>query len=155
MQESSPIHQLYSAFQRKDYAAMQACYADDATFSDPVFDRLNADQLRAMWEMFCKSEAAADIEYHSVSADAQAGSAVWVATYRFPPTGRKVVNTIHATFQLRDGKIVKHTDTFSFHRWAAQALGPVGLLLGWTPFLRNKVRGTAMRNLQKFIEKRG
>lgn len=151
---STVIDTFYTAFQRKDYAAMQACYADDATFSDPAFVRLNAQEVRAMWEMFCKSDAAPVITFQDVRVDAHSGSAQWTATYRFPATGRQVVNQIDAQFRLRDGKIVQHTDSFPFHRWATQALGPVGFLLGWTPFLKNKVRATAMRNLKRFMAKR-
>ncbi len=29
-------------------------------------------------------------------------------------------------------------------------LGPVGLMLGWTPFVRAKVRGTAAGKLEEF-----
>ena len=36
----------------------------------------------------------------------------------------------------RDGLIVDHVDSFDFHRWAGQALGPSGRLLGGTSFLR-------------------
>jgi len=32
---------------------------------------------------------------------------------------------------------------------------PAGLLLGWTPLLRNKVRSTAASNLAAFMAKRG
>ena len=54
------------------------------------------------------------------------------ANYTFSATGRKVVNRIDAVFEVRDGKFVAHYDSFSFHKWAAQALGGVGSALGWT-----------------------
>ena len=47
------ITTFYSAFQKKDYKTMQNCYADNATFSDPVFVNLNATEVKAMWEMLC------------------------------------------------------------------------------------------------------
>jgi hypothetical protein len=31
---------------------------------------------------------------------------------------------------------------------------PVGILLGWTPMLRAKIRTTAMRSLQEFLNAR-
>jgi predicted ester cyclase len=49
----------------------------------------------------------------------------------------------------------KHRDQFSFHRWARQALGPVGLALGWTPLLRAAVRRKAAARLAKFTEPPG
>ena len=79
----------------------------------------------------------------------------WTATYTFSQTGRKVTNVITATMQLRDGKIVRHTDVFDFYNWAAQALGPVGMLLGWSGWLRAKVQGKAMASLRDFMSKSG
>ena len=38
-------------------------------------------------------------------------------------------------------------------KWSRQALGPKGLALGWTPFLRRKVGGTAKAGLDKFMAK--
>lgn len=44
------------------------------------------------------------------------------------------------------------SNTFSFHRWASQALGIVGKLLGWSRFLEQKVQKQASDSLQKFIQ---
>jgi hypothetical protein len=40
-------------------------------------------------------------------------------------------------------------------RWTRQALGPVGLLLGWTPWLAGRVRSQAAAGLAKFRAARG
>jgi hypothetical protein len=61
-----------------------------------------------------------------------------------------VVNDIHASFRFENGLIVEHKDSFSFYRWARQALGTSGLLLGWTPMVRNRVRRQAAAGLEKF-----
>jgi len=148
------IHQFYTSFQNKDYKGMQACYADDASFSDPVFQQLQGGQIKKMWEMLCKNARDFSLEFKNVSADDTKGSADWVATYIFSGTGNKVVNRVSAEFVFRDGKILKHTDTFSFYAWAKQALGGKGALLGWTPLVKNKVRGTAMKNLENFMQKK-
>ena len=85
--------------------------------------------------------------------DAERGKAHWDARYTFTQTGRRVHNRIDARFLFRDGLIIRHEDTFSFWRWARQALGPAGLLLGWAPPLRAKVRSTARGNLRAFMRK--
>ena len=51
--------------------------------------------------------------------------------------------------------IARHTDRFSFWRWSRQALGPVGLWLGWTPFLRAKVRANARAGLKDWVRNGG
>jgi len=58
------------------------------------------------------------------------------------------------SLEFRDGKIVRHTDVFDFHRWARQALGPVGLVLGWTGFLRGKVQAQSAKLLADWQKKR-
>jgi hypothetical protein len=45
----------------------------------------------------------------------------------------------------------EHVDDFDFYRWARQALGPSGLLLGWTPLLRSAVRRRARAGLDEFM----
>ncbi|MFX7804557.1 nuclear transport factor 2 family protein, partial [Acinetobacter baumannii] len=77
-------------------------------------------------------------------------SAQWVASYTFSATGRKVINRINANFEIEDGKITKHTDSFSFYRWSSQALGLIGILLGWTPFLQQKVQKNARQSLTAY-----
>ena len=89
------------------------------------------------------------------SADGDAGTAHWLADYTFTQTGKKVHNDVRAAFRFRDGLIVDHVDTFDFPKWARQALGTTGLLLGWTPMVRNKVRHTARAGLDKFLASNG
>lgn len=147
------IEHFYTCFKNKDYKGMQACYADNATFSDPVFQNLNAVQVKAMWEMLLSRAKDMELDFSNVSADEHRGQAHWDAYYTFTATGRRVINRIDASFEIENGKIVKHTDKFSFYKWARQALGFSGWLLGWTGFLHQKVSTQAMDNLNKFMAK--
>jgi uncharacterized protein len=61
------------------------------------------------------------------------------------------VNDVQGTFRFAGGRIAEHVDEFGFHRWARQALGPPGLLLGWTPMLRSTVRKRAREALDEFM----
>ncbi|MEO5673891.1 MAG: nuclear transport factor 2 family protein [Chitinophagales bacterium] len=146
------IEHFYTSFQNKDYKSMQSCYADDATFSDPVFVHLNAEQVRAMWEMFCVNSDGLKVEFSNIKSTGINGSAEWIATYIFSSTGNKVTNRITARFHFENGKIVKHTDSFDFYKWARQALGVTGVLLGWTPLVKNKVRKLGIKTLNEFIK---
>ncbi len=146
------ITNFYTAFQKRDYATMQSCYADHATFSDPVFQNLNSQEVKAMWEMLCKNGKDLELVFEDVAAEGNKGSASWTASYTFSATRNKVVNHISAKFDIEDGKIVRHNDHFSFYKWAGQALGITGWLLGWTPFMKNKVRQMAMKNLAIFMK---
>jgi len=146
------IERFYRAFDAGDGDAMAACYAPGAHFSDPVFTDLRGRRAGAMWRMLTEAPAGLRIELLDHKADGASGSAHWRAHYTFTETGRPVVNDVHARFRFADGLIVEHRDEFSFHRWARQALGPVGLLLGWTPLLRRAVRRKAAARLEEFTK---
>lgn len=148
------IERFYQAFQRRDAAAMVACYHRDVHFSDPVFPDLHGPRAGAMWTMLCERGKDLRIEYRDVHADDARGSAHWDAYYTFATTGRPVVNRIDASFEFRDGLIVRHVDQFNLHAWAGQALGMPGKLLGWTPFMHGKVRAMAAKNLEAFAGSR-
>jgi hypothetical protein len=128
------IQNFYRAFAVKDPGPMVAAYSDRARFTDPVFPDLSADQARGMWRML--TGRAKDLE---------------VTFSTFLATGRKVHNIIDAEFEFDGGKIVRHVDRFDFWRWSRMALGPSGVLLGWTPFLQKKVQVTARKQLDKFL----
>lgn len=149
------LNDFYSAFQRRDADAMAACYHPEAEFSDEAFVGLRHGGVTSMWRMLCERGKDLRLEFRDVQADDRTGRAHWEAYYTFSSTGRKVHNIIDAEFEFRDGKILRHRDRFDFHRWSRQALGPMGLLLGWTPFLKNKVQSTARASLEKFMLERG
>ncbi len=102
-----------------------------------------------MWRML--TGRASDLKVRLVEHEAseERGSAHWLADYTFS-TGRKVHNDVRASFRFRDGLIAEHQDSFSFYAWSRQALGPVGLALGWTPVLRTKVQKDARAQLEAF-----
>ena len=148
------IEKFYRAFQRRDGATMASCYHPQVQFSDPVFTGLQGERTGAMWQMLTERGKDLQVEFRDVRADDAAGAAHWDAWYTFSGTGRKVHNAIDATFEFKDGLIVRHTDRFDLHRWAGQALGLMGKVLGGTSFLQNKVRRTAAKSLEDYIAKR-
>ena len=148
------IQQFYSAFQQLDAETMATCYATDVQFSDPVFTNLLGPEASDMWRMLTSKAQNFSLTFDGIRANDQSGQAHWIATYTFSQTGRTVVNDIHASFIFKDGKIVRHQDHFNLWKWAHQALGFKGLLLGWTPFLHNAVRAQAAKGLKIFRSKK-
>ena len=143
------LERFYSAFAQRDWASMAACYHRDARFSDPVFPVLDATGAGAMWKMLLTSGTDLRIIYTIISANESSGSVRWEAWYTFSRTKRPVHNIITSTFTLKDGLILVQQDRFDFWRWSRQALGITGLLLGWSPMVRNKVRAAAAAGLRK------
>jgi ketosteroid isomerase-like protein len=143
------IRELYEAMDRHDGDAMAKLYAPDGRFRDPAFGELTGAEAGDMWRMLTGRSEDLRVELAEHEADGDTGTARWIATYTFR-TGRPVTNDIRAEFRFRDGKITEHRDSFSFWRWSRQALGPVGLALGWTPLLRAAVRKRARADLADF-----
>ena len=145
---------FYEAFSRKDYKTMQSLYAENAVFTDPVFQKLSATEVKGMWEMLISRGKDMSVDYKVEGEQGNIVSVGWTAVYTFSATGRRVVNHINAQLTIEDGKIVAHTDYFPFRKWARQALGFQGILFGSTSFLKNKVRTTARQNLDVFLAKK-
>ncbi|MDY8138739.1 nuclear transport factor 2 family protein [Aquimarina sp. 2201CG5-10] len=144
------IETFYTAFNNQDAETMISCYHDDVVFEDPGFGKLHGERAKKMWQMLCKNAQNLKIEYTNVEANNQKGSVHWEAKYTFSKTGRAVHNKIDAQFEFKDGKIIKHTDHFNLHRWASQAIGWKGKLLGGTSFFKKKLHQQTNRLLDKF-----
>lgn len=147
------IRDFYTAFANRDAAGMAACYHADIAFSDPAFPMLRGEEATAMWAMLCERGKDLEITLGDVSGEADGGRAHWEARYTFSQTGRFVHNKINAVFAFRDGKIVRHIDSFGFWGWSRQALGGLGLVLGWFGPLKAMVRKKAAKSLQDYMEK--
>ena len=135
------LTRFFDAFARRDGAAMAAMYAPEATFDDPVFS-LRGTDIGRMWIGLTKGAKDLSIAYAVARAGDGDGTVEWTARYLF---GGKnpVVNVIRSEIELRDGLIVRQKDTFDFPRWAAQALGLPGKLLGRFDWFRRRVSATA------------
>ena len=145
------FEQFYTAMQARDFATLRALYHPDTTFSDEAYRNLNYTEVNGMWEMLLTRGKDLKIEFEVHSTTDSTVTGTWVATYTFTLTGQKVRNVIRAHMELRNGKILAHRDRFDFYKWARQAFGFKGLLLGWTPFFKNKVHTLATKSLHKFL----
>lgn len=146
------IQTFYDAFARLDYETMQNSYSENPVFNDPVFGILQGDEVKAMWEMLCTNAKDLTILIEKIEVDGEYGTCNWTATYTFSKTARKVVNHVKAHMKIENGKIAEHTDEFDIYKWSRQALGLPGILLGWSGYLKNKIRYDARKKLKQFME---
>jgi ketosteroid isomerase-like protein len=148
------VREFYDRFAARDAEGMARCYHADIFFTDPVFPSLRGAEAGDMWRMLLSRATDLTVKLDEAAADGDGGTARWTAHYTFSRTGRPVVNRVAAMFAFRDGLIVRHYDNFSFWRWASQALGPAGKLLGWFAPLKWKVRKDAAKGLDSFRARR-
>ncbi|KAA0089415.1 nuclear transport factor 2 family protein [Paraburkholderia sp. T12-10] len=144
------VVRFYEAFQKLDAETMARCYADEIVFSDPAFGGLRGEAARDMWRMLTQRAQGFSLTFSDVAADDHVGRARWTASYVFTQTGRTVVNRIDARFLFRDGLIAEHRDSFDLWRWARQALGVKGAVLGWTRFAQRAIRAQARKSLDAY-----
>ena len=97
------IQRFYAAFADRDGATMDACYAPDGRFSDPVFTDLTGNEPGAMWRMLTGRADDFVVRLVEHEADDERGSAHWVADYTFSSTGRKVHNDVRPGFDSSTG----------------------------------------------------
>lgn len=147
------IHVFYQAFRDLDPPKMRSCYHQDAVFEDPAFGILKGVDIFDMWTMLCEKSEDLEITYSDVDADNEIGSADWEARYTFKRTGRKVHNIIHSKFRFQDGLIIDHRDTFDLGKWASQAFGWQGRLMGRTGYFKHKLQKRTNGMLQKYQAK--
>ena len=152
---SNVMERFYTAFTALDAKTMCDCYHEDAEFYDHAFGQLNVDEVKAMWKMLVSSQKgkAFEVNFYDIKEDQQVGSASWEAHYTFSKTGRRVHNIIQAEMHFSEGKIIKHVDHFDLHRWAGQALGLSGKVLGWTPFFKRKLQQQTRSALESYMAK--
>lgn len=133
------LQKFYTAFQNLEPEKMVESYHSEIEFEDPAFGKLSGAKAKNMWRMLCNSSKELEIMFSDVKCDDEKGSVNWEAKYTFSKTGRKIHNKIRSEFELKDGKIIKHKDNFSLYKWAIQAFGIKGILLGWTPIFKSKL----------------
>lgn len=148
------IQTFYDAFARLDHETMNSCYSENPIFNDPVFGILQGDEVRAMWEMLCKNARDFTLQSEKIVVDGEYGTCNWTANYTFSKTGKKVVNHVKAHMRIENGNITEHTDEFDIYKWSRQALGLPGILLGWSGYLKNKIRHDAKTKLYNFMARK-
>lgn len=146
------INTFYTCFSQLDAEGMVACYHPDVVFEDPAFGVLNGEDAKDMWRMLIhRGKSSLEVKLVNLDSTTSGGHADWVASYFYGQ--RRVINFIHADFKFKDGLIIEHRDHFNLWRWARQAIGFNGLLLGWTPWFKKQVQKQSAAHLHKYQEK--
>lgn len=148
------INKFYTSFVNGNAEEMVNCYHNEIIFQDPAFGILKGEDAKNMWRMLIeRSKGDIKITFNNVKANDKTGSAHWEAHYTFTQTGRPVINKISAQFEFKDGKIIKHTDTFDLWTWSKQALGFKGYLLGWSSFMQKQINKQTAALLKAYVKK--
>lgn len=120
---------FYAAFARRDAAGMEAAYAPNVAFHDPLFGRLDGkSEVMQMWKTILP---AANPKTFQLEARVQPHpkqrpdgtfevKVQWDAHYDLGK--RHVDNRSDTTLLVRNGKIVEQNDDWNLSAWTKQAL---------------------------------
>lgn len=144
---------FYQGMQKQDSQAINLCYHQDTQFEDPVFGRLDYENVTTMWTMLMERAQDFSVEYTVLEAEENRGKVRWIAKYLFSKTGKKITNIVTSEIELKEGKIIHQVDTFNLRKWIGMALGFKGILTGWIPAVQNKVKTQAKKGLEHYKQK--
>jgi ketosteroid isomerase-like protein len=144
---------FYESFQLRNPKGMAECYHEQIVFEDPAFGVLKGNEAAAMWAMLCNQAKDLKITFQILEETSSGSKVKWIADYTFSKTGRKVHNIIEATMVYQAGKIIQHTDHFDLKKWAKQAMGWKGVLLGGTDFFKRKLQAQTRKLLERYISR--
>jgi ketosteroid isomerase-like protein len=115
---------FYDALANGRFDEMESLYAPDVKFRDEVFEYADRKGTMGMWRtLFGKTDVRVTSRITGIEGDKV--RVHWDAHYKFGT--RPVHNEIDSVLTIRDGKIVDQRDSFSWEKWARQAL-PLGKL---------------------------
>lgn len=131
----------FQAFQKKDATALEEIYAPHARFDDPIYHLRGRTDTLGMWKSLYAAGKNLDVTYKILETKGDVVTVAWEANYEV--FGRKVHNVAESQLKIENGQITEQVDSWSWSRWARQAL-PLGPLVDFPPvkglilhFLRN------------------
>ncbi|AXT51904.1 nuclear transport factor 2 family protein [Aquimarina sp. BL5] len=144
------VNTFYTALSDHDAEKMVSLYHDEIVFKDPIFGELKGQTAKKMWYWLLENGPDMRIKYSNVKGNDSTGSAYWEARYTFGLEKKPVINKVKANFEFENGKIIKHTDDFSLHRWAAQSMGWKGKIMGGTIYFKKKLQFKSRTMLKNY-----
>lgn len=147
------VESFYIAFAQSKADEMVRCYHPGAEFEDPAFGKLDYAHLRLMWQLLCRNSRDFKLQYEIKSVDTHEAKVHWQAGYFYGKQQRPVQNRVRTHIQFKDGKIYRHRDYFSLWRWAGQAMGLNGWLVGWSGFFGKHFRQQSRDMLDRLLDR--
>lgn len=144
------IKKFFTSLQEKKGDVLLSCYAPDAVFSDPLHGLLDAEMLFKKWHLFLEQAQELELTYGPITVlDDEYFTSDWAMSYAKSPMGKKLKVKLKGKsfFRLKDLQIIEHSDAYRFSTLIAQTHGWKGYWLGWTGYMKRKVKLEALEEL--------
>lgn len=122
--------EFFTAFQNKDLKTFEKLYAPGATFHDPIYDLKGRGETVGMWKSLFAAGKDLKLSFKVLESGLDGAKVAWTADYKV--FGRPVHNEAVSELTVKDGQITAQKDSWSWSKWARQAL-PLGPLVDFPP----------------------
>jgi ketosteroid isomerase-like protein len=122
------VRTFFDAFCKGDMPTLERLYTPDVKWKDPIFSFDDRAGTMGMWRILLAPSPEKKFTYEIKSVKGDTVVVNWLADYEL--LGRKIHNDVTATLVVKDGKIVRHEDVYSWDKWARQAF-PLGGAVNW------------------------
>jgi len=147
IENKNVITGLYNAYKERNPELMASFYTEDASFKDEIFGEVTGQEIPKVWEVVHSTTSNFYLYFHIVNVNKNLATVNSQLSYTFKHTGRKIDISITSIFRFENGKIRHQVDEYSLWKWASQAFGVSGFLLGWNPKFKNKIRQSAQNTI--------
>ncbi|MFA5899664.1 MAG: nuclear transport factor 2 family protein [Hyphomicrobium sp.] len=130
---------LFLALRRRDATGVAACYDQDAVFSSPIIGDVRGADVEALWRAIFAATCDSTLSFTIVDLGLTSARVEGIAKYSLLASGRSVTSRFNSALHIRDLRVMQHDDNFDAWAWASMALGPTGLLLGWSKAWRRRM----------------
>ena len=144
------VQQFYAALNDRDIAEIRSLYHPKAVYKDEIF-ALTYKEIVALWFTSMQPEMDLVVELESIDQHRDTIRTSWTISYTITSIKKRITLKETGEFKLKDGLIIHHTDTYSFHSWCYQAFGLIGKLASWSNWMKNKVRNQALKSISAHI----
>lgn len=140
------VKEFYEALNKRDYKIVNGLYHSEAKYRDEIFD-FNGIEIHALWYNATLPEMDISVKLESIREEGDKVITEWEMRYTLDIIKRRINLKEKGVFEFKDEKIYRHTDTYDFWAWCTQAFGAIGRVMGWSNWLRNRVRNQARKSV--------
>ena len=140
------VEGFYEALNKGDYQFVNSLYHSNASYKDELFE-LKGVEIHALWYSAVQPDLNLSVELKSIKEVDGRVITEWVMNYTLDIINRRISLNEKGTFIFKGDKIIEHIDEYDFWSWCTQAFGIIGKSLGWSNWLRKRVRNQARKSV--------
>ncbi len=140
------VKDYYQALNNGDYKKLSKLYHKKASYNDPIFS-FQGKEILALWYTSTRPEMNMKAVIHAIEEEKDVVKTEWTVSYTIPTLKKRISLNEIGVFRFEENKIIAHSDDYSFYDWCKQAFGLIGVVFGWSNWLKQKVQRQARKSV--------